>query len=115
MRPPVFTPSFRNRLRLFFLVIVVVPMVAVALVLFRLVSTSEDAQVDARLSQAQRSAQGLYVEDQQRSGVAAKEIATDTQLQAAISADDAKLVQGRLQALAARTNARLVVLTLDGL
>src|SRR5215208_2933716 len=97
MRPrPVLTPTFRNRLRLFFLVIVVVPMIAVALVLFRLVSTSEDAKVDARLSQSQRSAQGLYVQDQKRAGGVAKNIAMDTQLQAAISAGDAKLVQNRL-------------------
>jgi len=38
MRPRPLTPSFRNRLRLFFVVIVVIPMVAVALVLFKLVS-----------------------------------------------------------------------------
>jgi len=30
-----FTPSFRNRLRLFFVVIVVIPMIAVAAVLFQ--------------------------------------------------------------------------------
>jgi len=35
-----FTPSFRNRLRLFFVVIVIIPMIAVAFVLFRLVSAS---------------------------------------------------------------------------
>ena len=33
--------SFRNRLTLFFIVIVIVPMIAVALVLFRLVSDAE--------------------------------------------------------------------------
>jgi diguanylate cyclase (GGDEF)-like protein len=102
MRPrPVLTPSFRNRLRLFFVVIVVVPMLAVALVLFRLVSTSEDARVDARLSQAQRSAQGLYQAEQRRAAAAANEIGGDPQLAAAIRDDDDMRVQQRLEALAA--------------
>jgi methyl-accepting chemotaxis protein len=116
MRPrPVLTPTFRNRLRLFFVVIVVVPMVAVALVLFRLVSTSENAKVDARLSQAQRSAQGLYVEDQRRAGSVAKDMAMDAGLQAAISANNATKIQARLNALTAANKARQVRLTLTGL
>ena len=45
-----FTPSFRNRLRLFFVVIVVIPMIAVALVLFQIVTRSEESQTDAQLS-----------------------------------------------------------------
>jgi diguanylate cyclase (GGDEF)-like protein len=116
MRPrPVLTPTFRNRLRLFFLVIVVVPMVAVALVLFRLVSTTDNAKVDARLSQAQRSAQGLYVQEQRRAGVVAKDMAMDTGLQAAIGARNATQVQARLNALTATHKARQVRLTLQGL
>jgi diguanylate cyclase (GGDEF)-like protein len=112
---PILTPSFRNRLRLFFLVIVVVPMVAVALVLFRLVATSEEAKVDARLSQAQRSAQGLYVDDQKRAGVVAKAIASDRELQTAISAREQTRIQARLEELARARDARQVILRLDGL
>ena len=55
-----FTPSFRNRLRLFFVVIVILPMIAVGFVLFQLVSRSEQSQSDAQLSEAQRVAQNLY-------------------------------------------------------
>ena len=51
-----FTPSFRNRLRLFFVVIVVIPMIAVAAVLFQIVTRSEESQTDAQLSEAQRVA-----------------------------------------------------------
>ena len=58
--------SFRDRLTLFFIVIVIVPMIAVALVLFRLVSDSEQGKGDARLAQAQRAAQGLFRESQDR-------------------------------------------------
>jgi diguanylate cyclase (GGDEF)-like protein len=48
MRRP--EPSFRNRLAFFFVVIVVLPMVAVTIILFRLVSDSQTGQSDARFS-----------------------------------------------------------------
>ena len=47
------TPSFRSRLRLFFVVIVVVPMITMAVVLFQLIVASERSQTDARLAEAQ--------------------------------------------------------------
>jgi diguanylate cyclase (GGDEF)-like protein len=115
MRPTVLTPSFRNRLRLFFFVIVVVPMVAVALVLFQLVSKSDDAEIDARLSQAQRSATGLYLADQQRAGDVAKAIARDPGLQDQIARKNQQGIQTRLSALANRSGARQAQLTLSGL
>jgi diguanylate cyclase (GGDEF)-like protein len=115
MRPTVLTPTFRNRLRLFFFVIVVIPMLAVALVLFRLVSTSDDAEIDARLSQAQKSAAGLYDAEQQRSGTAAKSIAQDTGLQDAINAKRQTAIQARLEALASAEQANQARLVLRGL
>ncbi len=42
--------SFRNRLTLFFVAIVIVPMVSVAFVLFSLISDNEDGKADARLA-----------------------------------------------------------------
>ena len=115
MRPTVLTPSFRNRLRLFFFVIVVVPMVAVALVLFQLVAKSDDAEIDARLSQAQRSATGLYVADQKRAGDVAKLIARDTRLQDMIARKDDKGIQARLDMLSGIQGAKQSRLTLQGL
>jgi diguanylate cyclase (GGDEF)-like protein len=115
MRPTVLTPSFRNRLRLFFFVIVVVPMVAVALVLFQLVAKSDDAEIDARLSQAQRSATGLYVADQKRAGDVAKLIARDTGLQDMIARRDEKRIQARLDMLSGVQGAKQSRLTLQGL
>ena len=47
--------SFRNRLTLFFVLIVVVPMVAVAFVLFRLIADNESGKADARLAAANSS------------------------------------------------------------
>ena len=48
--------SFRGRLLVFFTIIVVIPMIAVALVLFSLTADSEHGKVDARL--AERAADG---------------------------------------------------------
>ena len=46
--------SFRNRLTLFFVLIVIVPMVSVAFVLFRLIADNESGKADARLAAAKR-------------------------------------------------------------
>ncbi|MDX6599148.1 MAG: hypothetical protein QOE87_3035, partial [Gaiellales bacterium] len=114
MRPrPALTPSFRNRLRLFFLIIVIVPMVAVALVLFQLVSRSQDARTDARLAQAQRSAQGLYTTEQNRAAAATNTMGRDGQLATAIRAGNAGLIRQRLQALAAGARVRQALLVVD--
>ena len=52
------TPSFRARLRLFFVVIVIVPMITMAVVLFQLIVASERSQTDARLSESQTVSMG---------------------------------------------------------
>src|SRR3954462_6785965 len=54
--------SFRARLTLFFVLIVVFPMVAVGVVVFRLISDNETAKVEARLAEGQAAAIGLYDE-----------------------------------------------------
>ena len=58
--------SFRNRLTLFFVLIVVVPMVAVAFVLFRLIADNESGKADARLAATRGAAINLYREDATR-------------------------------------------------
>ena len=69
--------SFRNRLTLFFVLIVVVPMVAVAFVLFRLIADNESGKADARLAAANSSAINLYHEDFNRAQTAAAKIGGD--------------------------------------
>jgi len=54
--------SFRTRLLLFFVLIVIVPMLAAGLAVFRLISESETGKANARLAAAQTAAQGLYRE-----------------------------------------------------
>src|SRR5436309_4607676 len=56
--------SFRSRLLLFFTIIVVIPMIAVALVLFSLTADSETGKADAELAQGMRAAFAVY--DRQR-------------------------------------------------
>ena len=49
---PLLQPSFRGRLRLFFALIVIVPMVAVGVVLFQLLDASGGFKLDSGLDQA---------------------------------------------------------------
>src|SRR5688572_16299596 len=109
-----FTPSFRNRLRLFFVVIVIIPMIAVALVLFRLVSASDQSQTDAQLGEAQRVALNLYRDRERRAGAAGREIVSDRALQAAITRREAAAIESRLEQVAREAGARRVILRLDG-
>src|SRR4051812_32646107 len=109
-----FTPSFRNRLRLFFVVIVIIPMVAVALVLFQLVSRSEQSQVDAQLGEAQRVAQNLYRDSTAEANAAGKAIVDDTGLTTAIAKNDPVAIQGRLDEASRKVRARKVLLDLTG-
>ena len=55
--------SFRSRLLLFFTIIVVVPMGAVALVLFSITSQSEIGKADARIAEGLRVAFAVYRQD----------------------------------------------------
>src|SRR5881394_3075175 len=108
-----FTPSFRNRLRLFFVVIVIIPMLAVGLVLFQLVSRSEQGQVDAQLSEAQRVAQNLYRESASEANDAGRAIASDENLGRAIARNDSAAIQAGLDDAARRVQARRVLLELN--
>jgi diguanylate cyclase (GGDEF)-like protein len=107
--------SFRSRLTLFFLVIVIVPMIAVAVVLFRLVGDSEEGKTDAQLGQAQRAASGLFDDLQRRAAAASRTIGGDEALAAAIQRRERAGVQDRLERLARRERTRRLVLRLDSL
>jgi diguanylate cyclase (GGDEF)-like protein len=102
--------SFRNRLTLFFVLIVVVPMVAVAFVLFRLIADNESGKADARLAAANSSAINLYHEDYNRAQRAAARIGGDVALAQALRANDRQALQTRLSALLTQENVRRIVL-----
>ena len=106
--------SFRRRLTWFFIVIVIVPMVAVALVLFSLVAKSERGKSDARLSQAQTSAQALFQDAQGRAAEAGRQIGEARALSERIATGSRGAIEAELEILAERTRSERVVMTLVG-
>jgi diguanylate cyclase (GGDEF)-like protein len=64
--------SFRNRLTVFFVVIVIVPMIAIGAVVFRLIDQSDQAKSDARVTGLANAATSLYRSESERGQVAAQ-------------------------------------------
>ena len=93
--------SFRSRLRVFFTIIVVVPMLAVALVLFSITGDSETGKADARLAGGLRTAFALYDAARQEAGPHRTRIARDRVLQRAMAAGDSTAIRARLRRLTA--------------
>ncbi|HEX2085023.1 MAG TPA: diguanylate cyclase [Solirubrobacteraceae bacterium] len=91
--------SFRNRLTLFFVAIVILPMVSMAFVLFRLLSDNERGKADARIAARQETARNLFREDQERAGRIARLFGNDIPLARAIRARDDAAAARRLDAL----------------
>ena len=94
--------SFRSRLLLFFMIIVIVPMIAVALVLFALTADSETGMADAAIAQGLRSAFAVYADDRASAGDELHRIAGDMPLTKALSRHNASAVRARLIALDAQ-------------
>src|SRR2546421_11969749 len=69
--------SFRARLRLFFVLIVIVPMLSVAIVLFRLISDNETGKVDEGIGVRQQAAMSLYREITHRADGAVEGVGQD--------------------------------------
>jgi diguanylate cyclase (GGDEF)-like protein len=90
--------SFRARLRLFFVLLVIVPMIALAVVLFAITSRSETGKADAGLSAGARTAFGVYEEAAQTAEPALRRVAGDRELRAALESESG--VEARLGALA---------------
>ena len=94
------TPSFRSRLRLFFVVIVVLPMITIAVVLFQLIVTKERSQTDARLAESQTVSQEILRELEADAGAVATRIGGDQKLADAMQApDERRAIQRRLDQL----------------
>jgi diguanylate cyclase (GGDEF)-like protein len=103
--------SFRSRLTLFFVAIVIVPMASMAIVLFRLLSDNEHGKGDARIAARQEAAIHLYEDARRDSTVVARKIAgTDAPLAAALRAGDRTRIQRRTEQLRSRYDlARILV------
>jgi diguanylate cyclase (GGDEF)-like protein len=89
--------SFRGRLTLFFLLIVVLPMIALAVLVTQVATDSTNGKADARLAEGLDSALTVYRDEASSGREAAKQAARDPQVAAAISSGS-----GSQEAAAAR-------------
>jgi hypothetical protein len=110
---PILQPSFRGRLRLFFAVIVIVPIIAVGVVLFQLLGATDNFRLDSGLDKAQVAAQNTYTEDRRQAIAAMGPIRRDVQLARAIEERDKPAIQERLNQLARAGGARVVLAVTD--
>lgn len=105
--------SFRTRLRLFFLLIVIVPMVAVTFVVFRLIADSENGQADARVAARQETAISQYYAARGEADRIAARIGRDPRLAQALRSNDPQRVQQEAERLLKATDAKRIVLSQD--
>ncbi len=91
--------SFRARLRLFFVLIVILPMIALGVVLFGLTARNEIAKADAGIAAAMRTTIGLYGERVDRARPALRRLARDAELRRAVAAGDDRAARQRLREL----------------
>ena len=91
--------SFRNRLTLFFVAIVIVPMVSVAFVLFSLISDNEKGKADAALRARQQTAVNVYTAARQAADKLAPQVGTDARLAEALRDGDDAAARRRAETL----------------
>ncbi|HEX3316442.1 MAG TPA: diguanylate cyclase, partial [Solirubrobacteraceae bacterium] len=84
---------------LFFVLIVIVPMVAVGVVVFRLIADNETAKVEARLAEGQAAAIGLYDESRKNALHALRRVGADPALEQALRSGDRGAARARARAL----------------
>ena len=106
--------SFRNRLALFFVVIVIVPMLAVAFLLFRLIDESAEGQAEAAISQRHTFASTLFRENRKLAGVAIKEVARDRVFSGSLQQGDIERAQRRAEQLLESRAIERIVFVKDG-
>ena len=80
--------SFRGRLTLFFLLIVVLPMIALAVLVTQIAADSSNGKADARLAEGLDSALTVYRDDAAAARDAARHAAHDPAVTAALTSND---------------------------
>jgi diguanylate cyclase (GGDEF)-like protein len=106
--------SFRSRLTLFFLAIVVVPMISVGVLVFVLIADNETGKTDARVAEAESVARGVYREAVTEAGTALRRVAADSALTNALRRGDSVAAQARASALIPTLNLRRLRATANG-
>jgi diguanylate cyclase (GGDEF)-like protein len=106
--------SFRGRLRLFFGLIVIVPMIALTLVLFTLTARSETGKADAGISAGARIAFGVHRELAEAAAPALREVTRDRALRSALAAGNRRAARARLRQLAGAEITAIELYSLEG-
>jgi diguanylate cyclase (GGDEF)-like protein len=102
--------SFRARLTLFFVLIVIVPMLSVAIVLFRLIADNETGKADAGVRVSRDVAMNVYADARDDADKVVSAVGTDERLARALRDRDQPAVRARARALIeARDIDRIVI------
>jgi diguanylate cyclase (GGDEF)-like protein len=104
--------SFRTRLTSFFVVIVIAPMLAVGVLVFRLIGDSESGKANARASGLYAAAASLYYASQADARQVADTLAHQVALSRAVATGHHAAAQARLVELAAEKGLSRVVLVI---
>ncbi len=102
--------SFRGRLTLFFVLIVVIPMVVVAALVVGVTTESRNGKADARLDTGVHSALSLYRAELGTARAAATSVARDPVVQDAVRAGGGSAAEPAVRTATAPTGARSVLL-----
>lgn len=106
--------SFRNRLALFFVLIVIVPMLAVAFLLFRLIDDSETGQAEAQIAQRHTFASSIFRDQRRRAEVAIKVVGGDRVFTGSLQRGDNERARRRGAQLLERDALERIVFVEDG-
>ena len=91
--------TFHGRLRLFFTIIVIVPMLAIAVVLFTLTAQSQRGKTDAGLDRALRVSLSLYKDGRTAARDELEGVGHDQRLGSAVASGDERATRARLRQL----------------
>ncbi len=106
--------SFRNRLALFFVLIVIVPMLAVTFLLFRLIAQSENGKANAAISAQHDVAKQLFGEQRDLARIAIeRELRTDRVFTSALERNDRRRAAKRARQLERSRGIQRIVLVQD--
>ena len=94
-----FAGNSQHEMLLFFMIIVIVPMVAVALVLFSITADSETGKADAQIAQGLRAAFAIYDSDRGSARAELARVVRDPRLASALARGDRGAVAARAHAL----------------
>src|SRR3954463_10503122 len=107
--------SFRGRLTLFFLLIVVLPMIAVSVFVLQVSANSETGKADARLAASLDSSLAVYRDQLNAADGRLRDIATDPRITQALTTGDAALARDAARQLrAAKKFESLEIIDADG-